>query len=99
MECIDSDQSAIRIHMFRFVVMQFATAVRPQAALAFISATQFQNGPIDLHPTAAPQTKKRKAIELALRPLRPVLLAWARDGANLVMSHKTAWRIMRPDMS
>ncbi len=27
--------------------------------------------------------------------MRPVLLAWQRDGANRVGSRKTAWRIMR----
>jgi len=83
--------------LFRFVALQFATAVRPQAALKFDPATQYdpKTGLIDLHPHASPVTKKRNAIVPAIRPLRPVLLAWAREGATPVCSRKTAWRVMR----
>lgn len=82
--------------LFRFVVLQIGSAVRPQAALAFDPAKQFINGRlIDLQPEAAPQTKKRNAVIPAIRPLRVVLRAWARDGANPAKSRKTAWRIMR----
>lgn len=83
--------------LFRFVALQIATAVRPAAALAFDPATQFDSatGMIDLQPGASPQTKKRNAIVPAIRPLRVVLRAWAKAGANKVASRKTAWRIMR----
>jgi integrase len=83
--------------LFRFVALQFATAIRPAAALKFDPTRQYDNdtGLIDLQPEASPQTKKRNAIIPAIRPFRTVLRAWAIEGAVLVNSHKTAWRIMR----
>jgi integrase len=83
--------------LFRFVALQFATAVRPQAALKFDPTTQYdaKTGLIDLHPHASARTKKRNAIVPAIRPLQPVLRAWAKDGAVAVGSRKTAWRVMR----
>lgn len=83
--------------LFRFVALQFATAVRPQAALKFDPRTQFNAaaGLIDLQPEASPQTKKRNAIIPAIRPLRQVLRKWEREGGTAVASRKTAWRIMR----
>lgn len=83
--------------LFRFVTLQFATAARPTAALLFDPANQYteHTGLIDLQPRAAPQTKKRNAVIPAIRPLRPILRAWAKEGIKPVASHKTAWRIMR----
>ena len=83
--------------LFRFVSLQFGTAVRPQSALQFNPRYQYDDvyGLIDLQPEASPQTKKRNAIIPAIRPLRVVLRAWERAGAKTVKSHKTAWRIMR----
>jgi len=83
--------------LFRFVVLQMMTSVRPQAALAFDPGTQYdaRSGLIDTQPDALPQTKKRNAIIPAVRPLKPILAAWASDGAAPVGSRKTAWRIMR----
>lgn len=83
--------------LFRFVALQFATAVRPQAALKFDARTQFiaATGLIDLQPGSSPQTKKRNAIIPAIRPLRVVLRAWARSNGQPVASRKTAWRNMR----
>lgn len=82
--------------LFRFVALQLGTAVRPQAALKFDPATQFVNGRlIDLQPGQSKRTKKRNAIIPAIRPLRAVLRAWARAGADPVASRKTAWRNMR----
>ena len=83
--------------LFRFVALQFATAARPGAALKFDPATQYNHatGLIDLHPVALPQTKKRNAIVPAIRPLRPILKAWAADRPPPIVSRKTAWRIMR----
>jgi integrase len=83
--------------LFRFFALQLGTAVRPMAALGFDPRSQFdpRTGLIDLQPTEAKQTKKRNAIVPAIRPLRTVLKAWAREGAKPVDSRKTAWRIMR----
>jgi integrase len=83
--------------LFRYIALQLATAVRPDAARKFDPAAQYDPATnlIDLHPHEAPQTKKRNAIVPAIRPLRPVLAAWAREGAKQVGSHKTAWRNMR----
>lgn len=83
--------------LFRFFALQLATGVRPMAALAFDPAKQFdaRTGLIDLQPEASKRTKKRNAIIPAIRPLRTVLKAWTRDGANPAKSRKTAWRIMR----
>lgn len=89
--------SAHNPELFRFVVLQFATAVRPMAAAKFDPRIQYDDaaGLIDQHPGAAPQTKKRNAVIPAIRPMKPILRAWAREGASPVTSHKTAWRIMR----
>ncbi len=83
--------------LFRFAALQFATAVRPQAALKFDPCTQYDDarGLIDLQPGASPQTRKRNATVPAIRPLRVVLRAWAREGATPVASRKRAWRVMR----
>lgn len=83
--------------MFRFVVLQMATSVRPMAALKFDPRRQYDDRSklIDTQPDALPQTKKRNAIIPAIRPIQPVMRAWARDGANPVGSRKTAWRNMR----
>ena len=83
--------------LFRFVALQLGTAVRPMAALAFDPRKQFdaKRSLIDLQPGASPQTRKRNSILPAIRPLRVVLKAWARDRQQTVESRKTAWRIMR----
>lgn len=81
--------------LFRFVALQFATAVRPAAALKFDPRKQYKDGLIDLQPDQAQQTKKRNAVIPVPRPLRPILLAWAREAPAPVASHKTAWRVMR----
>jgi len=84
-------------NLFRWCALQFATAVRPMAALKFDPRKQYDDktGLIDLQPGAAPQTRKRNSKLPAIRPLRPVLRAWAKDGLEKVDSRKTAWRIMR----
>ena len=81
--------------LFRFVALQFATAVRPAAALKFDPHKQYRDGLIDLQPDQAQQTKKRNAVIPVVSPLRPILLAWAREAPAPVASHKTAWRVMR----
>jgi integrase len=83
--------------LFRFVALQLCTSVRPEAAKKFDPMSQYNDrtGLIDLQPDAAPRTKKRNAIIPAIRPMRVVLRAWARDGYDPVDSNKTAWRVMR----
>lgn len=85
------------LDLLRFVALQFATAVRPQAALQFDPRTQFiaATGLIDLQPGASPQTRKRNSIVPAIRPIHGMLRRWAEVGAGPVGSRKTAWRIMR----
>lgn len=81
----------------RFFALQLGTAVRPQAALKFDPRIQYDDrtGLIDLQPEKSKRTKKRNAIIPAIRPLRVVLRAWARDTEATVASRKTAWRNMR----
>lgn len=83
--------------LFRFVALQLCTSVRPEAAKRFDPTRQYddQTGLIDLQPADRGRTKKRHAIIPAIRPMRAVLRAWARDGYAPVESNKTAWRIMR----
>ena len=83
--------------MFRFVALQMVTSVRPDAAKKFDPTRQYDDrfGLIDLQPGAAPRTKKRNAVIPAIRPMKVVLRAWARDGYKPVDSNKTAWRNMR----
>lgn len=83
--------------LFRFVTLQLCTSVRPEAAKKFNPIRQYNDrtGLIDLQPDATPRTKKRNAIIPAIRPMKPVLRAWARDGYQPVKSNKTAWRVMR----
>lgn len=83
--------------LFRFCALQLGTAVRPMAALAFDPRTQYrdQRALIDLQPGASPQTRKRNSYLPAIRPLRPVLRAWAKAAPAPVASRKTAWRVMR----
>lgn len=83
--------------MFRFVALQMVTSVRPEAAKRFNPITQYDDrfGLIDLQPEGRARTKKRNAVIPAIRPMRVVLRAWARDGYAPVSSNKTAWRTMR----
>jgi integrase len=83
--------------LFRFVALQMVTSVRPEAAKKFDPTKQYNDRTklIDLQPGTAPRTKKRNAIIPAIRPMRVVLRAWARDGFKPVDSNKTAWRTMR----
>lgn len=83
--------------LFRFVTLQMVTSVRPDAAKKFNPITQYDDrfGLIDLQPEKVGRTKKRNAVIPAIRPMRVVLRAWARDGYEPVDSNKTAWRTMR----
>lgn len=83
--------------LFRFVALQLCTSVRPVAARQFDPAKQYSDrtGLINLQPDATPQTAKRHAIIPAIRPMRAVLRAWAREPHAVAESNKTAWRVMR----
>jgi len=83
--------------MFRFVLLQMMTSVRPDAAKAFNPVTQYDDrfGLIDLQPKSLARTKKRNAVIPVIRPMRVVLRAWQRDGYHPVKSNKTAWRTLR----
>lgn len=83
--------------LFRFVALQMTTSVRPDAAKQFDPTMQYDDrfGLIDLQPAERGRTKKRNAVIPAIRPMRVVLRAWAKDGFQPVGSNKTAWRTMR----
>ena len=83
--------------LFRFVSLQFATAIRPAAAANFDPTTQFDDRTslIDQQPGASPQTKKRNAVIPAIRPFRFVLRTWVKENPKPVRSRKAIWRIMR----
>ena len=73
--------------------LMIGTAARPDAALAFDPARQWQGDLIDLHPPEWQRTDKRNAIVPAIAPLKAILRDWAGQGA--VASRKRWWRTMR----
>lgn len=83
--------------MFRHLVLQLGTLVRPTAAHAFDPKEQFdaENGLIDLHPKSRYRTQKRNPIIPAVPELVPFLLAWAKASPPKVRSRKVAWRTIR----
>lgn len=89
------------VDMFRWLLLQLGTIVRPEAALLFDPRTQWRDsyGLIDLHPVGKPRTRKRNPVVPAIPELVPFLEAWARDGAIIVKSRKRAWRTIRRVLS
>lgn len=87
--------------LFRWLVLQLATACRPEAALAFDPREQFDPIArlIDLHPAGKARTRKRNPVVPAIDEVRPFLAAWAKDGASPVKSRKRAWRTVRRVLS
>ena len=83
--------------MFRWLVLQLATACRPVAALAFDPRKQLDGMArlIDLHPPGKPRTRKRNPVVPAIDEVRPILAKWAVDGTRPVKSRKRAWRTIR----
>ena len=73
--------------------LMISTAARPDAALAFDPARQWQGDLIDLHPPEWQRTDKRNAIVPAIAPLKEILGRWAGQGA--VASRKRWWRTAR----
>lgn len=83
--------------MFRFLALQLATLVRPEAALGFDPRLQYteDTGLIDLHPKGWPRTKKRNPVVPAIDEMKPILAEWVKAGAEVVSSRKRAWRTIR----
>jgi len=78
----------------RWLWLMIGTMARPDAALAFKPASQWQGNVIDLHPEENPLTDKRNAVVPAIEPLKAILEAWPKD-APVVRSRKRWWRTMR----
>lgn len=81
--------------LYRYIALQLATAVRPEAAAVFDPSTQWHGSFIDLHPRKWKRTKKVNPRVPTIPGIEPVLKAWKADGAKPVASHKRAWRTMR----
>lgn len=83
--------------LFRYIALMLGTAGRPEAMAKFDPTRQFdpRTGLIDTQHPDAPITNKRNQFIPAIRPLRTVLAAWAKDGAKPAVSRKKAWRTMR----
>lgn len=79
----------------RWLLLMIGTGCRPEAALAFNPAVQWNGDLVDLHPVGRPRTKKRNPVVPVVRPLRTILAQWKKDGARPVLSRRTAWRTMR----
>ena len=76
----------------QWVRLMLATGARPDAALAFNPADQWNGSVIDLHPAGAPLTDKRNPVVPVIDPLKPILAGWK---LSQVGSHKRWWRTMR----
>lgn len=82
--------------LYRFIALQLATAVRPEAAAVFNPGNQWiASRYLDLHPPKWKRTKKVNPRVPMIPELAGVLKAWKADGAKPVASHKRAWRTMR----
>jgi len=82
-------------HFRRWLLLQVATACRPEVAMLFDPREQWRGDLIDLHPAARPRTKKRNPVVPAIEPFKPILTAWRGENAEAVQSRRTAWRTMR----
>jgi hypothetical protein len=83
--------------LFRHLLLQLGTLVRPTAAHAFDPRAQFDRDSmlIDLHPPGKARTRKRNPIIPALPEMVPFLTAWAEQNPPRVRSRKTAWRTLK----
>lgn len=82
---------------FRLFALMLGTGARPEAAAKFDPARQYvpKRRMLDTQHPDAPVTNKRNQFVPAIRPLHPILTAWAEAGTEPAKSHKTAWRTMR----
>jgi integrase len=84
------------IEALRWVLGMIATAARPDAALKWNIAKQWNGEPnFDTHPTGEPKTKKRNAVVPIIPEFKPWLEAWKEAPHKTVRSRKTWWRTMR----
>lgn len=84
--------------MYRWFALLMATAMRPDAALAFDPASsqwKHDSRLLDLHPEGWPRTKKRNPIVPAIEPIIPILEEWKADPHPAAKSRKRAWRTLR----
>lgn len=81
----------------RYVALQIATAVRPEAAAAFDPNRQYNGGRlVDLHPPGWERTEKRNPIVPAIRALRLILRRWQGEAEFIPVKSRTrSWRTMR----
>ena len=85
------------VDLYRWLLLQLATTVRPEAGLAFDPAVQWNQGLqlLDLHPPSWARTKKHNPVVPAIGPMVPVLEALATAKPAAVASRKRAWRTLR----
>jgi integrase len=84
------------IEALRWVLGLIATAARPDAALKWNIAKQWQGEPnFDTHPHGDLKTKKRNAVVPLIPEFRPWLEAWSACPHKIVGSRKRWWRTMR----
>lgn len=76
----------------QWIRLLIATAVRPDAGLAFNPADQWHGNLIDLHPKGWDETDKRNPLVPVIEPFRPVLEGWE---YLPVKSRKRFWRTLR----
>lgn len=83
--------------VFRWLALQLATCCRPVAGLKMDPRTQYDAaaGLIDLHPKGKVRTRKRNPVVPLIDEMRPIMEQWAKDGASITRSRKTAWRTIR----
>jgi len=77
--------------------LMIGTGVRPDAALAFDPAVQWQRYIADMHPTHWPLTNKRNPVVPVIAPLRALLAEW--PNSPPVLSRRNWWRTMRKNLS
>lgn len=82
-------------NLYRYIALQMATTVRPEAAATFDPANQWHGSYVDLHPPGWKRTKKVNPRVPMIPELAVMLKEWKADGAKPVASHKRAWRTMR----
>ena len=87
--------------LWHYVMLQLATAVRPEAALKFNCDDQFRPAfqLIDLHPTNAPVTQKRNPVVPAIPGIVTMMKdwkgLWITDGTGEFRSLSKRWSTMR----
>lgn len=83
--------------LYRWLALLMATAMRPDAALAFDPTVQWheKNRLLDLQPKDWTRTKKQNPMVQAIEPFRPILSAWKASPHSRAQSRKRAWGTLR----